>query len=196
MPSEDAGSNSRNSRRQTLAALAAARRSRCGAGESARSRRDDQPRCRTLHARSSRSLPPIRTPSLIAFQAQLPLENETFDPAPFAAARGVDGRSRSIAYARTQQNVVEKSRAFQTATGISHLQGVPRMVRAAQQLVRLRGALGSAGAAGGASSRRRRATAQADPVAAAGIPVPGERARDVGRRCDRCRRSRSAFRSR
>ena len=124
--------------------------------------------------------------TLVAFQAQLPLENETFDPEPFAHLAASTEKAL-FAYARTQQNVVEKSRAFQAAAGIAHLQGVPRMVNAAQQLVRyaerlkrplpvapMRGAKGN-----GVAALRR---AQGDTVrresvdailAAAGVSAPG-----------------------
>jgi acyl-CoA synthetase (NDP forming) len=108
--------------------------------------------------------------ALVAFQAQLPLENERFDPAPYAAVAASTAKPL-YAYARTQQNVVENSRAFQTATGMSFLQGVPRMIRAAQQLVayaeRLKLPVPQPLPA------RTSGSATTDPVAAAGIPGPG-----------------------
>jgi acyl-CoA synthetase (NDP forming) len=107
---------------------------------------------------------------VIAFQAQLPLENETFDPAPYAAVAASTTKPL-YAYARTQQNVTEKSRAFQIAAGISHLQGVPRMVRAAQQLVSYAERLTRP--APPVAIARTPLRGNADPVAAAGIPAPG-----------------------
>lgn len=110
--------------------------------------------------------------ALVAFQAQLPLENETFDPAPFAQLAASTAKAL-YAYARTQQNVMENSRVFQDATSISHLQGVPRMVNAARQLVTYAACLKrplprAPGPRGAASS-----TTAESIVATAGIPLPG-----------------------
>ena len=107
--------------------------------------------------------------TLVAFQAQLPLENERFDPAPLAAVAASTTKPL-YAYARTQQNVLENSRDFQSATGMSFLQGVPRMILAARQLVtyaeRLTLPVPSA------PQPRPHAASAGDPVARAGIPAP------------------------
>jgi acyl-CoA synthetase (NDP forming) len=107
--------------------------------------------------------------TLVTFQAQLPLDNETFDPAPFAAIAAATTKP-VYAYARTQQNVVEQSRTFQAATHLSFVQGVPRAVRAAQQLVayaeRLQRPLPAP------VPSRAHKHGPTDAVAAAGIPPP------------------------
>jgi acyl-CoA synthetase (NDP forming) len=110
--------------------------------------------------------------TLVAFQAQLPLENETFDPEPFAQLAASTDKAL-FAYARTPQNVGENGRVFQTATNVSHLQGVPRMVNAARQLVayaeRLKRPIPHAPEERSALSS---ATAEG-LLAAAGISLPG-----------------------
>jgi acyl-CoA synthetase (NDP forming) len=107
--------------------------------------------------------------SLMAVQAQLPLEGETPDPQWLTATMSSTGKP-VFAYARTQQNVLEASRAFQRTTGMPHLQGILRAVRAAQQLDtyarRLERPLPPAFVARG------NAKTPGDPVAAAGIRLP------------------------
>jgi acetyltransferase len=71
---------------------------------------------------------------VIAVQAQLPLDGETPDPQWLAAVMSSTMKP-VFGFARTQQNVVAASRAFQAAAGMSFLQGIPRAVNAAQQLV-------------------------------------------------------------
>lgn len=72
--------------------------------------------------------------AVLAVQAQLPLDGERPDPRWLGATMACTDKP-VFGYARTQQNVLETSRAFQRATGMSFLQGIPRAVRAAQQLV-------------------------------------------------------------
>jgi acetate---CoA ligase (ADP-forming) len=104
--------------------------------------------------------------SVIAVQAQLPLDGETPDPAWLAAVMSTTAKP-VFGFARTQQNVVASSRAFQAATGMSFLQGIPRAVNAAKHLVTY-----------AARSRRTRAATdttsvlRSDPVAAADIARP------------------------
>jgi acetate---CoA ligase (ADP-forming) len=104
--------------------------------------------------------------SVIAVQAQLPLEGETPDPKWLAAVMSATAKP-VFGFARTQQNVVATSRVFQAATGMSFLQGIPRAVNAAKHLVAYAG-----------RTRRTRAAAdtksvlRSDPVAAAEIARP------------------------
>ena len=72
--------------------------------------------------------------ALLAVQAQLPLASECPDP-QWLRAVAADTTKPMFAYARTQQNVLDGGRAFQAATGLSFLQGIPRSVRAAHALV-------------------------------------------------------------
>jgi acyl-CoA synthetase (NDP forming) len=72
--------------------------------------------------------------SVIAVQAQLPLDDETPDPQWLAATMASTAKP-VFGFARTQQNVVAGSRAFAAATGMSFLQGIPRAVNAARHLV-------------------------------------------------------------
>jgi acetate---CoA ligase (ADP-forming) len=108
--------------------------------------------------------------AVLAVQAQLPLDGEKPDPQWLGATMACTEKP-VFGYARTQQNVLEVSRSFQAATGMSFLQGIPRAVRAAKQLVTY------------AEHVRRPAPPHfveraagrdaSDPIAVAGIPRPG-----------------------
>jgi acetyltransferase len=108
--------------------------------------------------------------SVIAVQAQLPLDDEKPDPKWLAAVMSTTAKP-VFGFARTQQNVEASSRAFQAATGMSFLQGIPRAVNAAKYLVdyaeRTRRNAATAVPRGSALPAMR-----ADPVAAAGIVAP------------------------
>jgi acyl-CoA synthetase (NDP forming) len=107
--------------------------------------------------------------ALLGVQAQLPLDGETPDPQWLRSVMSSTAKP-VFGYARTQQNVLETSRVFQDATGMSFLQGIPRATRAALQLVtyarRLQQHAGRT-CADCAPSRSVR-----DPIAAAGIRRP------------------------
>jgi acetate---CoA ligase (ADP-forming) len=75
-----------------------------------------------------------------------------------------------FAYARTGQNVLETSRAFQRTTGMPHLQGILRAVRAAQELVTYARKVEQPQPS---SAVERGNGGIGDPVAAAGVPLPG-----------------------
>jgi acyl-CoA synthetase (NDP forming) len=107
--------------------------------------------------------------SLMAVQAQLPLEGETPDPQWLTATMASTGKP-VFAYARTQQNVLEASRAFQRTTGMPHLQGILRAVRAARQLDIY--ARRSEQPLPAPFVARGNAKPPGDPVAAAGIRLP------------------------
>ncbi|HEY5350520.1 MAG TPA: acetate--CoA ligase family protein [Candidatus Lustribacter sp.] len=107
--------------------------------------------------------------ALLAVQAQLPLDGERPDPQWLGATMASTAKP-VFGYARTQQNVLETSRTFARATGMSFLQGIPRAVRAAQQLVTYARRLGQPAPAGFVE---RAAHGAGDPVGAAGIARPG-----------------------
>ena len=107
--------------------------------------------------------------SLMAVQAQLPLEDEKPDPQWLTATMSSTEKP-VFAYARTQQNVLEASRAFQRTTGMPHLQGILRAVRAAHQLGTYARHLERPMPPGFVT--RGAAQTHGDPVAAAGIAPP------------------------
>lgn len=73
--------------------------------------------------------------SLMAVQAQLPLQNESPDPKWHRAI--VTSTSKPVfAYSRTAQNVLEASRAFQADVGMAFIQGIPETMVVAKQLIR------------------------------------------------------------
>ena len=108
--------------------------------------------------------------ALLAVQAQLPLDGERPDPQWLRATMASTAKP-VFGYARTQQNVLETSREFQRATGMSFLQGIPRAVGAAHQLLtyarRLERPVPSGFVERNASRDER------DPIDVAGIARPG-----------------------
>jgi acyl-CoA synthetase (NDP forming) len=72
--------------------------------------------------------------ALLAIQGQLPVANESANP-EWLAAVTVSTEKPVFAYSRTAQNVFDNSRAFQSETGMSFVQGIPESLRAAKHLV-------------------------------------------------------------
>jgi acetate---CoA ligase (ADP-forming) len=72
--------------------------------------------------------------AVIAVQGQLPVENESPNP-KWLAAITESTEKPVFAYSRTAQNVLENSREFQRATGMSFIQGIPESLRAAKDLI-------------------------------------------------------------
>jgi acyl-CoA synthetase (NDP forming) len=107
--------------------------------------------------------------AVMAVQAQLPLEGETPDPKWLAAVMSATAKP-VFGFARTQQNVVATSRAFQAATGMSFLQGIPRAVNAAKHLINFAGRSRRVRAAGDRVITK--SPLPGDPVAAAQIARP------------------------
>jgi acyl-CoA synthetase (NDP forming) len=107
--------------------------------------------------------------ALLAVQAQLPLDGERPDPQWLGATMACTEKP-VFGYARTQQNVLETSRTFQRATGMSFLQGIPRAVRAAKQLMTYAQRLARPLAPG--FVERAASGPNADPVDVARIPRP------------------------
>jgi acyl-CoA synthetase (NDP forming) len=108
--------------------------------------------------------------ALLAVQAQLPLDGERPDPQWLGATMACTEKP-VFGYARTQQNVLETSRVFQRATGMSFLQGIPRSVRAAKQLMTYAQRLARPLPPG--YVERTRTGPNAGPVDVARIPRPG-----------------------
>jgi len=73
--------------------------------------------------------------AVLALQGQLPIGHEQLDPQWFRALAAATDKPL-IAYARVAQSLDETSRAFQTASGIPFVQGVPQTVRVARELMR------------------------------------------------------------
>ena len=72
--------------------------------------------------------------ALLAVQAQVPVGAEHLDPQWLRAV--VDGTSKPVfAYARVRQTFGESGRAYQAATRLDFVQGIPETVRAARALV-------------------------------------------------------------
>ena len=107
--------------------------------------------------------------ALLAVQAQLPLDGERPDPQWLGVTMACTEKP-VFGYARTQQNVLETSRTFQRATGMSFLQGIPRAVRAAKQLMTYAQRLARPLAPG--FVERAASGPNADPVDVARIPRP------------------------